>query len=578
MTNLIDSRQRNNQDGFGLAVVEESTINNDDFDNSRKTNTKGFFDTIQRIRSSLITEIRKRLHNFPMLSRFAVWWISLIPPRFFVLFLMWKVFMLTLFVSTAVHLLYIQMKGGVRGKITYHSYAQHQSLLQHMQAQHHMMEEAKILKIDEEAPSLRILHIVTAISEYNNGRRGTVRGEDRLQQVLIPILGESVKSMTEQNFHVDVYLILGFTLTDEREQLVRDNLPPNVGLEVWNNAVPIGYDRNDFKAIQLVTRSLSRQHRYVIKDKLFHYDFFSAWEDDMYITSHHIQHYLEVSKELDKLKEEALLLPSKLSPFAISGNLSYKQLEKVFPGFIRVEVLKPNSQSQKFIDPIPVDLNFSNDANSIPQHKNINPQYCCGMSETNMILNKRLPAHPTHDQVVTWESRIHGYSVREFPRSSSLGWVALQPGPNPSDYEARISGYWSGTGGMLGERPTPGHPRYFGQQGGFMATRAQILEFERLCTKEFLPPFNSFADDGLDRMNVEFWSGGQQLWGNGAKLGCNLQRILILDPERFSKQLLYHTANNKQNTIQNRRIVRVNDLIGQLNNVKKAAMAAILKS
>jgi len=47
-------------------------------------------------------------------------------------------------------------------------------------------------------------------------------------------------------------------------------------------------------------------------------------------------------------------------------------------------------------------------------------------------------------------------------------------------------------------------------QGGFMASREQILDFDRLCQGEgFLPPFDEpfFPDEGLHMKNVEFWSG-----------------------------------------------------------------------
>jgi len=358
------------------------------------------------------------------------------------------------------------------------------------------------------------------------------------------------------------------------EAAVLDALPPNVGLEVWNDAVPLGYDRDDFTAIQEITRSLARQHRYVMKDKLDQYDFFSVWEDDMYITANHIQYFLDFSKEIDELKIEAELKKSKPTKNAITGPLSSEQLERVFPGFIRVEVLKRDSKSQSVLDPIEVDLLFPNahDNDAELERKNVNPEQCCFIPVTNRALSKRLPTHPTYDELITWEVGIKGYSVREFPAGSSFGWVALQPGPSDAK-EAEINGYWSGSNNALGNerKPSSGDPSLFGQQGGFMATRAQIDKFERLCERGFLPPFDKHRDDGLFRMNVEYWSGGFQLW-NGGSYGCNFQRIMVLEPEGFSKHLIYHTANNKQSVISNERIVSVNNLMGQLNSVKKAAI------
>ena len=43
---------------------------------------------------------------------------------------------------------------------------------------------AAITKDDDTEP-IKVLHIVTALAEYNNGNRGTQRGEDRLQKVFI---------------------------------------------------------------------------------------------------------------------------------------------------------------------------------------------------------------------------------------------------------------------------------------------------------------------------------------------------------------------------------------------------------
>merc|ERR1711862_352722 len=115
-------------------------------------------------------------------------------------------------------------------------------------------------------------------------------------------------------------------------------------------------------------------------------------------------------------------------------------------------------------------------------------------------------------------------------------------------------------------------------KGGFMATRQQIKDMNRLCPGGFLPPFNkpSFFDEGLKDINVETWSGGYQLFLGGIR-GCNFQRIIPLDPDGFSKFLLYHTANNKQRQIARKRAVLVQTLLGQLNYVKKVAESKLYK-
>ena len=408
-----------------------------------------------------------------------------------------------------------------------------------------------------------------------------MRGQDRLQEVLIPALSEGVTSMVEADWHVDVYLICGFELSPERKQLIIDTLPDGVGLQVWNDAAPLGYDGGE-KLIKPVQRALARQHRFVIADKLDQYDFFSVWEDDMLITAKHIQHYLNVSNELDRLKQEASSKQISVSEKSITGSMSYEQLERVFPGFIRVEVLKPNFEAQHNLDPIHVDLDFSD--NETPDFHSIDPEPCCSISSTtSQKLKSLIPPHPNSEDVIVWEAAVEGYGVREFPQPSSIGWVALQPGPEQKD-NSFVHGYWAGDSGVYKnhtdkpqEKPFSMIPRLFGQQAGFMATRKQIKSFERLCQFEFLPPFTKFHKERMLWISQEFWLGGLQLWGK-RKGACNFQRILLLEPDMFSKHLIYHTSNNKQSTIDRERLVKANNLLGQLNSVKKAAMASMSSS
>lgn len=55
-----------------------------------------------------------------------------------------------------------------------------------------------------EAPAKqKILYIVTTLAEYNSGTRSTVRGSDRLQETLIPVLSEGVRSMLADGYEVD---------------------------------------------------------------------------------------------------------------------------------------------------------------------------------------------------------------------------------------------------------------------------------------------------------------------------------------------------------------------------------------
>jgi hypothetical protein len=76
---------------------------------------------------------------------------------------------------------------------------------------------------------------------------------------------------------------------------------------------------------------------------------------------------------------------------------------------------------------------------------------------------------------------------------------------------------------------------------------------------------------------VEYWSGGIQLIGIN---GCNLQRIVMLQPQYFSKHLLYHTSNNKQKMepIYNTFFTTtINEFWGQINTVRKNAQRRMYK-
>ncbi len=77
--------------------------------------------------------------------------------------------------------------------------------------------------------------------------------------------------------------------------------------------------------------------------------------------------------------------------------------------------------------------------------------------------------------------------------------------------------------------------------------------------------------DGLDPRNVEFWSGGLNLFT--PRHACNMQRLVSLDPAKFSSHLIYHSANNKQRQLHWKRksFTKVNDLFGELLTVTKDA-------
>lgn len=433
---------------------------------------------------------------------------------------------------------------------------------------------------------LRVLHIVTALAEYNNGSRGTERGEDRLQNVFIPVLQNSVRSMISPpyNYQVDVYLVLGWKLKPERRKLIEDALPEGVGLQVWDDATPLGYDRpkTDVK-LKPVTRGLARCHRFVIKDKLMFYDLFSVFEDDIMLSGGHIHHFLEVSRELEKLAEEApdTLPDEKDYPQdkgSVSRQLSKAQLKRMMPGFIRAEVLLDEARypSQRNLDPVPIDLQFDME-DGTTEEKMFDAQPCCHVPPN---LGK-MPPTPRGDQVMIWETSVKGTVVRKVPPGGTnfLDWIMLQPGPKFFKKGEYLGGFWSGILGLYGNDPKPGggDPKYIAQQGGWMATREQLLEIHNnQCPAGFFAPYENplYNQDGLTLNNVEFWSGGFSIF-SGTKAGCNMQRIISLKQEHFSHHFLYHTANNKQKSLPNFRLLKANNFMGQINSVVKAAKKAI---
>lgn len=93
------------------------------------------------------------------------------------------------------------------------------------------------LKEQESSQPMKILYTITSLAEYNTGARATVKGSDRLQETLIPVIAEGVQSMLEFGYHVDVFIVSHYFMRPERLQLLRDSLPESVGLEYWDDAV-----------------------------------------------------------------------------------------------------------------------------------------------------------------------------------------------------------------------------------------------------------------------------------------------------------------------------------------------------
>jgi hypothetical protein len=445
----------------------------------------------------------------------------------------------------------------------------------------------------------RLLYIVTAFAEYDSGRRQTTKGWDRFGGITLPVLRESVESILATGLfcHVDVYVVAHYDVTADNGKVdrIREVLPESVGLQVWSDATPLGYALEEEERtggnkartqqrVRPVTRGLARQHRYVVKDKLPYYDVFCIFEDDMFVTGDAVRNYLEVTDELDRLRRLAPATHSKQHHVlererddAVSdvfyGIMTKDQLKRMIPGFIRVEVLlngrEEDGKWSELLDPVP-----------IADRPEVDPS-CCRWKNALTASDIR-PAAPTSEQLLLWETGIRALGIRKLPLRSNIDWVVLQRGPRVSEPRSIIGDYWSGRdhhyGAAVLERPDTKDFDYINNQGGWMATRQQIWEWHAgTCAGGLLPPYDSphFQYDGLDTRNVEYWSGGMNLVTS--QNGCNLQRVIALDPSRFSKSLLYHTSNNKQRQFGSgqwrKKLVKVNDLLGQLNTVKKNAQA-----
>jgi hypothetical protein len=430
----------------------------------------------------------------------------------------------------------------------------------------------------------RILYVITSSNEFNTGDKKTKEGQDRFMEIMVPVLLDGVETMVT-DYHVDVYLILGYKLSHERQQLLQQQLPNGVGLEVWNEAKPANYDYISLghrKAyLSEMDKILARQHRYVVKDKLPYYDFFLAFEDDMLITKTHIDYHISVMDELERYKTELDSQSHKLQkndilPYGFArhdrwwGELTREQLDHIKPGFLRVEVqTNPQIETQRELGPLPVFKRARAD-----------PRICCHAKHVG-LQGKLAPQYPTADQVMIWETSIPGLFVREMPSRPKqlLDWVALLPIKGTSN---TVEGYWSGTNGALGstilKKPASTVNHFIGQSAGWMASAQEVMDYEnKLCHGGFLPPFDAprYSLDGMGFMtdSVEYWSGGLQMWGQT----CEIQRIVSLEPAQFSKHLIYHTANNKQIEKNREMLVKVQTLLGQLHSVKHAAQAEMLR-
>jgi hypothetical protein len=254
--------------------------------------------------------------------------------------------------------------------------------------------------------------------------------------------------------------------------------------------------------------------------------------------------------------------------------MSRQQLKRLRPGFVRVEVLQPNQNGTQVTLDFPV---------NVRDVTTLDPNTCC---DTKYLLNKEedentksrrvlqpqdlrdgCHGHGREESLATQEWYYCHYHDYYYHRTTvhpntDNDWVAFLSGPPAGP--RLVPSYWPGN--LRPQTPKLQHPaasssQYLGQSAGWMATPVEILEFHNeLCDGGFVPPFDApkFPRDGFWRNNVEFWSGGIQLWCST----CAIQRFIPI--QQFDQHLLYHSSNNKQFGKPRPRLVLEQHLSGQL--------------
>ena len=239
-------------------------------------------------------------------------------------------------------------------------------------------------------PPIRILHVVTSLSEFDTGTRGTKKGNSRLLNRLLPVLNTTVWELSDNSgedgnqFIVDVYLVLGYTLSSENLSIIKRTLPPGTKIDWWNDAVPLAFDENAGE-VRAIKRSLARGHRYVVGDRFDKYDFFSCWEDDMLVRRSHVTNFLDLSNRLSALAHRPEAAKAKGSR-GLSGDwksgldISKEQYKFMIPGFVRVEI----SSSTYPPTSVTEDTATATDTMTMTQGT-INSETCCQVNNRELV-------------------------------------------------------------------------------------------------------------------------------------------------------------------------------------------------
>jgi hypothetical protein len=445
----------------------------------------------------------------------------------------------------------------------------------------------------------RILYIVTSMNEYDTGRRSTTKGYDRFQNTILPVLQESMTSIWQwllqqqqlsnqpsatRQPHLHLYFVAHYNVTriDLLQQLIQrvkysssvSHPESLITFDVWHEATPLGYAYDNNKSpdrISEITRGLARQQRYIVKDLLEDYDMVVAFEDDMLVHGSALEHYWTWTQKLYQgrhgaTKEANYTVQEALTRF--HGDMTLIQWQRMIPGFMRVEAPLADfvPTTNNLYSQIP--LNYSWDDRT---ERHIDPSLCCHTTWDESVT--RIPSHP--QDLYFWETSIDVLGIRQLPTEE---WVLLLAGNNDALYpkpEYIIGDYYPQDYYNNTPRPERTKSRYMSNQGGWMGTRHQIVEWHtHWCHGGFLPPFLApyHKYDGLHLQTVEYWSGGGQLVGPHA---CHLQRVIPLEPAEFSRSLLYHTSNNKQRSpnVRHKFSSRtIDEFWAQLNTIRQRAI------
>ena len=401
---------------------------------------------------------------------------------------------------------------------------------------------------------LRLLHVVSSLSDSNQLGRGTVTGSSRLP-VLKHVLQRAV-GMCESGFNVTLVLIAAWDAEQRRAELT-DALrgcgrPLTFG--IWERAAKAkGRGRE---------KDLPRKHRQLVRDLLPWFDVASCWEDDMLLTAQHVLHFLDLSRKLEAAAEaargSALSAESAASnkagrptrsrsgaPFdkaPLRAELTPAQLLRIFPAFMRVEVLRgevprggtPTDRfRERCCEPLPPPCAASVGAASLS----------AGPRRVNV----------TAGELVGWEWGANNMGVRRLP--PPIGWVGVG-GSHSAGWLSSFTGH-GGDGDApdcpadraTGRRRLSCAQPYFANQGGWMATRRQVQRLhDEYCPTGFFPAPGKEAD-WMPASNVESLSGGVQMFGSKA---CRVARIVSIDEREFASHLLLHSTGNKQLTKPNK--------------------------